>query len=304
MKVLAPTEENLVLAAEAVRDGKLVVIPTETVYGLAANGLNPEAVNRIFAAKGRPADNPLILHVAHREEAKSLTTHWSEVAETLAIALWPGPLTLVVPKAAHIPSETTAGLDSVAVRCPSHPVTLRLIQLAGVPLAAPSANRFMATSPTRVAHLDPAILDAVEYVLDGGPCDVGLESTVLSLVSNPPTVLRLGMADAEAIELILGGAPERGSDRRSPGMHARHYAPKAQLVLVDRADEGVAALVLRPSSSPFHLQMPGDERAYAARIYHELHLIDRQGVETVQIERPPREWSAVWDRLNRALSPP
>jgi len=252
-------------AGRILREGGLVAFPTETVYGLGANGLDGPAAARIFAAKQRPADNPLILHVASLEQAKALAAQWSPKAQLAAETLWPGPLTLIVPAAAHIPKEVTAGLPTVAIRFPDHPIALALIEAAGVPVAAPSANRSGRPSPTLAEHVLEDLGDQVQVILDGGPCRVGLESTILDVSVEPPAVLRPGEITAEALSRLLGPVraerthgtkplPGQFSDGmeaavtpagekgpKAPGMKYRHYAPKAPVTLLVGTPEKTAA---------------------------------------------------------------
>jgi L-threonylcarbamoyladenylate synthase len=221
-------------AAEAIRAGRLVVFPTETVYGLGANALDPAAVRRAFAAKGRPADNPLIVHAPDVASARALARSWPETAERLARAFWPGPLTLVLPRDPRVPDATTGGLDSVAIRVPSHPIALALLREARVPIAAPSANRSGRPSPTRVDDARADLGDAVAVYIDGGPAAVGVESTVVSLLGEAPVVLRLGGVPVEAIEEVAGrvevaGSLAPGERPLSPGTKYRHYAPRARV---------------------------------------------------------------------------
>src|SRR6185369_15840393 len=222
--------EELRRAGELLRAGRLVAFPTETVYGLGANALDAEAVDRIFAAKGRPATSPLIVHVNSVEMAQSLVLEWPEAADKLAARFWPGPLTLVLRKQAVIPDRVTAGLDSVGLRMPAHPVALALIREAGIPLAAPSANRFTQLSPTTAAHVRTALGDAVDLILDGGPCTVGIESTVLALTGGMPQLLRPGMVTQAQIEEVIGPVVILTSTSKgvhtSPGLHPQHYQPK------------------------------------------------------------------------------
>lgn len=266
-------------------------MPTETVYGLAANALDPAAVAKTFEAKGRPADNPLIVHLASPEKALGLTTHFSETALTLGKAFWPGPLTLVLPKLPRVPNITTGGLDTVAVRVPAHPVARALIQASGVPLSAPSANPFMGLSPTRAEHVSSSLVD---LVLDGGPCEVGLESTVIDVTGSTPRLLRPGGISKAQIEAMLGRSIEEGhsTERRSPGMYPRHYAPRTPIRLVS-ALEGRSGVALNE-----------DPIAYGASLYATLHDLDSMGLQEILIERPPDspEWEAVWDRLRRATN--
>jgi len=281
-------------AADLIRAGRLVAFPTETVYGLGANALDAEAVARIFAAKGRPRQSPLIVHVASVEMARELAAGWPPVAETLAERYWPGPLTLVVPKRPMIPDIVTAGLPTVALRMPSHPMALELIRLAGVPIAAPSANRFTELSPTAAAHVPEALAD---YTLDGGPAQVGIESTVLSLAGTP-TLLRPGVIPATELETVVGPitAASLETPHASPGMHPRHYRPRTPLYLGarERAGRGVFLRIGH--------EMPADPRAYAAALYETLHRLDAEGLDWIAVEQPPGtpEWSGVLDRLRRA----
>ena len=220
-------------AAELIRAGKLVAFPTETVYGLGANALDAGAVARIFAAKGRPRTSPLIVHVANIDAARALTTTWPDAAQRLAARFWPGPLTLVLPKQPVIPDIVTAGLSTVALRVPAHPLALALIEAAGVPIAAPSANRFTELSPTLAGHVPESLAD---FTLDGGPARVGIESTVLSL-AGPPQLLRPGVLSITELEAVIGPiAPLPASTEgahASPGMHERHYRPRTPLFLLD-----------------------------------------------------------------------
>src|ERR1700693_4077841 len=217
-------------AAALIRAGELVAFPTETVYGLGANALDPIAVKKIYVAKGRPADSPLIVHVDSIEMARGLAREWPEKADKLARRFWPGPLTLVLPKKPHVPDKLTAGLDTVGIRMPSNPIALALIGEAGVPVAAPSANLFSELSPTTAEHVRAAMGDRVAMVLDGGRTTVGIESTVLSLAGPEAILLRPGMVSQAEIEEVIGPVLVPGSApaaaHPSPGMHRRHYSPK------------------------------------------------------------------------------
>lgn len=295
MKALTPTTNNVALAAELLRAGRLVAFPTETVYGLGANALDEAAVRRIFEAKGRPYSSPLIVHVATIEMARGLAREWPEKAEALARRFWPGPLTVVLPKNASVPDVVTAGLPSVGLRMPAHPVARALLDAAQIPIAAPSANRFTELSPTRAEHVRAELAD---MVLDGGQCTVGIESTVLSLVGSPPKILRPGMISQTQIEEAIGPV-EVGAGAESPGQHPRHYSPRTPIVLGDapgnltRAGRGIRL--------DFNL-MPRDPAEYAERLYSILHDLDREGYDWIAIEMPPdtREWAGVRDRLTRA----
>ena len=226
-------------AASLLRAGRLVAFPTETVYGLGANALDPEAVAQIYKVKGRPPTSPLIVHVASIEMAKSLVTTWPDLADRLARRFWPGPLTLVLEKHSSIPDIVTAGLPTVGLRMPAHPIALALIRTAAIPLAAPSANRFTHLSPTTADHVRQGLGGDVDLILDGGPCEVGIESTVLSLAGPQPVLLRPGGIPRAEIESMIGTitTTEDISDgaHLAPGMHPRHYSPRTRLVL---ANEG------------------------------------------------------------------
>jgi L-threonylcarbamoyladenylate synthase len=306
-----PTEEALQRAAELIRAGKLVAFPTETVYGLGANAHDAAAVEAIYLAKGRPRLSPIIVHVASREMAQTLVTSWPPEAETLARRFWPGPLTLVLPKAPSIPDVVTAELDTVGIRLPAHPVALELIRRAGVPIAAPSANRFTQLSPTRAEHVEAAFGDEVALILDGGPTQVGIESTVLSLGAATPRLLRPGMVTQEEIEGLIGpveaaGRIENGA-HPSPGMHRRHYSPRTPLILVrdgvlPAAGRGAYLWIRHPAPAAEAAQMPGDPRRYAEILYQTLHRLDSAGFDWIAVEPPPAEpaWLALLDRLTRA----
>jgi len=281
-------------AAELIRAGRLVAFPTETVYGLGANALDAAAVERIFQAKGRPHSSPLIVHVATIGMARDLAAEWPPAADQLAERYWPGPLTLVVKKRPVIPDVVTAGLPTVALRMPAHPMALELIRAAGVPIAAPSANRFTELSPSAAAHVPQ---DLADYVLDGGPAQVGIESTVLSLVA-APKLLRPGVIPVTELEAIVGpiGRPDPEAPHESPGMHARHYRPRTPLYLGIEARPGRGA-VLRIGQ-----EMPAEPRPYAAVLYDTLHRLDAGGLDWIAVEPPPDtpEWAGVADRLRRA----
>ena len=286
-------------AAALIRAGRLVAFPTETVYGLGANALDAAAVERIFSAKRRPRGSPLIVHVDSIAMARSLACEWPPSAEILARRYWPGPLTLVLPKSPQVPDVVTAGLPSVGLRMPDHPLALELIRAAGVPIAAPSANRFTELSPTLAEHVAEALAD---FVLDGGPARVGIESTVLSLVE-APELLRPGIIPLPELEALIGpvraARPAREDAHPAPGMHPRHYRPSTPLYLLERtaAPPAGKGAWLRIGEG-----MPGDARAFAAVLYRKLHELDRQGLDWIAVERPPDtpEWAGVLDRLRRA----
>jgi len=297
-----PTEESLIRAAQIIRDGGLVAFPTETVYGLGANALDSEAVGRIYRAKGRPFASPLIVHVADEAMARSVVAEWPPIAALLASRFWPGPLTLILRKAAVIPDLVTAGLDSVGIRVPANPIAITLIQRAGVPIAAPSANRFMQVSPTTAEHVQAGLGDRIPLILNGGATQVGIESTVASLRREPPAILRPGMISQDELESVTGVRWQREGTlphiSESPGLHPRHYAPRTPLYVLE---PGAA----KPSGRGRILEMPSDPRRYAARLYDELHKADAEGWDWIAVERPPDtpEWEGILDRLRRASTP-
>ena len=316
-------------AADILRDGGLVAFPTETVYGLGANALNADAVARVFEAKARPAWNPVIAHVTTVDEARALTTVWPAIATVLAKAFWPGPLTLVLPKHDSVPDIVSAGLPAVAIRIPNHPVARALITALGAPIAAPSANRFTELSPTTAAHVQESLGDRIEMILNGGPSDVGIESTVVDLTGATPVLLRPGVISREMLASATGVSISVAQDeardntpRHSPGMVERHYAPRADVWLFAGDDlhelqqsitkeypvepGRMTALVLDWSLAlPEHvrvIRMPNDPLAYARMLYATLHDVDQEGLTVIAIERPPQRdaWAGIHDRLNRA----
>nr|WP_320133896.1 L-threonylcarbamoyladenylate synthase [uncultured Holophaga sp.] len=312
-------------AAGILQRGGLVAFPTETVYGLGADGLNPEAVARIYRAKGRPSNNPLILHVPGIAEARALAAEWPPEAQTLAERFWPGPLTLILPAAPCVPEITRAGNPSVALRCPDHPVALALLRATGRPLAAPSANPSQGLSPSRAEHVVKGLGDRVDLVLDGGPTSAGLESTILDLSRRPFRLLRPGPLAPSELEALAGpiqqwqGAVAEGAEQAAPGMSSRHYAPRARLELVPRSElmfralEATGQVVavrfggLPPVPECFEgRRLPADPREAMAVLYAFLHDLDEEGFDRIFIEEPPEgeAWLAVRDRLRRASASP
>lgn len=293
---------ELKAAADLIRQGKLVAFPTETVYGLGANALDEGAVRRIYAAKGRPWASPLIVHVADEAMARALCLEWPDSAAKLASVFWPGPLTMVVHKSAVIPDVVTAGLATVGIRIPQHPVALELIRLAGVPIAAPSANRFTEISPTTAEHVRQSLGSDVDLILDGGPTTVGIESTVVSLHRHPPVLLRPGMITQEQIESVSGMQFEHEPDRpeivESPGQHPRHYAPRTHLVLLSGDSQP-------PPGQGRIIHLPSEANGFAQRLYAELHQADMEGWEWIAVQLPAQtgpEWTGILDRLRRAAT--
>jgi L-threonylcarbamoyladenylate synthase len=301
-------------AALRLNAGNLVAFPTETVYGLGADALNDRAVARVFEAKQRPPTNPLIVHVADLAMAQSAASNWPDAATSVATALWPGPVSIILPKAHNIPPIVTAGGDTVAIRCPDHPVALDLIRALGRPVVAPSANRSGAVSPTTAQHVAASFPDADFMILDGGPCQRGIESTVLSLVHTQPTILRPGAISAGQLAQVLGqpvaqgvsghdpcaSDPESQRQALSPGMLASHYAPNCAVALFEtgafdairNATTGpIVALVIheRPDLAPpsyVHF-MPASAAAYARALYAALRDADDRNPALIAVEAPP-----------------
>ena len=324
--VVPPTAEAIAAAAVRLAAGGLVAFPTETVYGLGGDAGNPEAVRRIFEAKGRPADHPVIVHLP---DAAHLP-HWARAvpdgAAALARAFWPGPLTLILPKAGHVLDVVTGRQDSVGLRVPSHPVARALLAafagLGGRGIAAPSANRFGHVSPTTAAHVADDLGDAVDVILDGGASEVGIESTIVSFVGAAPVLLRPGGIAPESIARVLGASlhdPDAHAPR-APGTVASHYAPRTRTLLVPadalRATaaqhatrgDGVAVLA-RGVRAPdgfdgTWLAAPADPAGYAHDLYANLRALDACGADLIVVEHPPADpaWEAVRDRLSRAAA--
>ena len=332
--VVDPSDREATVAALVapgawLREGKLVAFPTETVYGLGANALDAAAVERVFAVKGRPAFNPLIVHVESAERATAVARALSPLALRLAERFWPGPLTMVLPRRREVPDVVTGGLDTVGVRVPSHPVARLLIAAAGVPLAAPSANPFTQVSPTTAQHVFDQLGDRIDAVVDGGPTTVGIESTVVAVESGPDrgerlVLLRHGGVSRAQLEqagfvVVEPAADEdEGAARRSPGRVERHYAPGVPLVGVGRRSDGKLELPAPQAPPPFAVLARGDgagaEQAAACEVlpidvegftrglYAALHRIAASGCAVAYVERLPRDpaWRAVADRLRRA----
>ena len=325
-------------AAELLRAGEVVALPTETVYGLAANALDEKAVAKIFQIKGRPAHNPIIVHVASNEMARACVTGWPDVADKLARAFWPGPLTLVLPRAEKISDTVTAGGATVGVRWPGHPFMQAVIRECGFPLAAPSANLSNQISPTNAEHVRAQLAGKISLIVDGGQSQVGIESTVLDLTVSPPRILRPGMIHAESLAAVAGNiqhptspaAPKRSEGGniqhpklKSPGLLAKHYSPKAKLVVLDWQDDAQLHALLSTLNSQLstcfviaHTKIPGgfraenvsviphDAEAFARALYAELHRCDAAGAKLIVVEAPPEtaEWSGIADRLKRAAA--
>jgi L-threonylcarbamoyladenylate synthase len=329
-----PDPELIQRAAECLIRGGLVAFPTETVYGLGANAFDREAVQRIFAAKERPPTDPLIVHIASAEDAGRVAREVPPAAQKLAGRFWPGPLTLLLPRSASIPPEVSAQLDTVAVRVPSHPVAQALLQAAGIPIAAPSANRFAHTSATHARHVADDLGGRVDMILDAGPANWGVESTILDPLQTPPVLLRPGAVTLEELVDTVGPVRIARPDERvtaSPGRQPRHYAPDARLILCreespDAIVHSIAAAAVRLASegrrvglaaaseicrrnelAPIQLEIRdlgplADVRGISRRLFAALRELEAEGVDTILAHRVPSEGlgAAVNDRLTRA----
>lgn len=311
-------------AAELLRAGEVVALPTETVYGLAANAFSPGAVQKIFEIKGRPSHNPIIVHVASRDLARDCVSEWNDAAGKLAKSFWPGPLTIVLPKSSKVPDAVTAGGATVGVRWPSHPLIQAVIGECGFPLAAPSANPSNQLSPTTAGHVQKLLGEKLPLIVDGGAAQVGIESTVVDLSVSPARLLRPGIIHRESLIAVIGAIEdiaESGKHLKSPGMLERHYSPHARLAM--RAWSNDAQLLaqlteLRADQKRCHIiahtripdprcfgrvsLIPHDAEAYARALYAELHKCDELGAELIIVEAVPEgpEWHAIADRLRRA----
>lgn len=325
VEATSPDRDVIRDAADVIRRGGLVAFPTETVYGLGANALDAQAVQRIFDAKGRPGHNPLIVHVPDMDAARAVTGAWPLLAERAAEAFWPGPITLVLDRDPSIPDVVTAGLPTVGVRVPAHPVALALLREAGVPIAAPSANPFTRVSPTAAEHVVRGLGGRADLILDGGATPYGIESTVVGFGGERPRLLRPGAIDLQELEEVLGpveaitlaGSPSSdASPRPAPGMMERHYSPAADVLIfnddnVARAavrrihDAGgrVGGLVTHAAGLPLDevVPLPDDPRGYARLLYAALHALDDARCDLILIEAPPADsaWAAIRDRIER-----
>ena len=318
-------------AAELLSDGRLAALPTETVYGLAADAFNTEAITSIYATKGRPSTNPLIVHVADKHMLLECIREWPDIAEKFSQAFWPGPLTLVLPKSDGISDHITAGLNSVAVRWPGHPFMRAVIKKLGRPIAAPSANLANQLSPTSAEHVQAQLEGRIPLIVDGGAANVGIESTVLDLCSETPTVLRPGIVHLESLQAVAPNTMHRSAAQspgaqKSPGLHHKHYSPKARVVVIDRSDQSdptdltdqISKLGIQPGETCVlgleHLPspqdflrvsfIPHDPEAYARALYAELFLCDQLGPKWIIVEQVPDTpaWEGVRDRLARAAA--
>ena len=297
------TGSSIDRALEILRNGGLVAIPTETVYGLAGDASNEAAVRKIFEAKGRPADHPLIVHIAAAEQLGDWAARIPNAAEILADTCWPGPLTLLVPRATHVLNVVTGGRETVGVRVPAHPLTTELLDRFGGGLAAPSANRFGKVSPTTAAHVVADLGSQVDYVLDGGPCPVGVESTIVDCTVNPPQILRPGGISSEDIRELLGDAlADAAGPSRASGMLTSHYAPRARVLLVASSEEATIEAGAVPGA--WIIDHSDDLAAYAHSLFAELRAADQGGAETIIAVMPAARGlgHAVRDRLTKAAA--
>ncbi len=335
-----PASESIAVAADILRFGGLVAIPTETVYGLAANALDEKSVAKIFVAKGRPSNNPLIVHVADVAAARELTADWPVAAELLAARFWPGPLTLVLHKRMHVPAIVTAGGATVAIRIPRHPVALALLRATGFPLAAPSANMSNGISPTTAEHVRQTLDGRIDLILDAGPASGGIESTVIDLTTQPARLLRPGLITPEELEPYLGKVErptllldDRSRPMPSPGTSLRHYAPRAVLEcfpneaaarrvdalcnvaaarngligwlrIASDAEQAPATDTRRVSIRAREIVLPANAAMYARQLYAAMYELDATGVAIIVADLPPCDdaWLAVRDRLRRAAT--
>ena len=314
MKIYTATDDNIQKAAGLIRAGGLVAFPTETVYGLGADGLNPSAAAGIFEAKKRPFFDPLILHIAQMDWLYTVTESPDSRILSLAEKLWPGPLTIVVKKKSGVPDIVTSGLDTVAVRMPDHPVAKRLIELSGTPVAAPSANRFGSISPTSAHHVARQLHDSEGMILDGGDCPLGIESTIISMTDEGITLLRPGGVPVETIEEAAGmkiHRPGKGSRPQAPGQLPYHYSPEKPVHLVDRITSDIpnAGLLFftepsfpRPAGRSLVLSGTGDLREAAANLFAHLHRLDSMEIDSIYAERVPEKGLGlgIMDRLTKA----
>lgn len=312
-------------AVRLLREGKTVAFPTETVYGLGADARNPAAIRRIFELKGRPADHPLIVHISSTASLDEWAQDIPAEAWRLAERFWPGPLTLILPRRDAVPLEVTGGQQTVGLRVPDHPLALELLHSFGGGLAAPSANRFGRISPTSAGHVRDELGSQVDMILDGGPCRVGLESTIVSLVGPRPCLLRPGGISAAELSEVLGeelaDIPPKTSSLKAPGMLSSHYAPKTPMILKPAialwswteklaqmgGNLGVMSLTRAPAAQGEtarvrHVSMPLQPQAYAQKLYATMRLLDADGYDCLLVEEPPdtSEWQAINNRLRRA----
>lgn len=329
-KITSPTDENIKKVGEILRNGGLAAIPTETVYGLAGNALDGKCAEKIFAAKGRPSDNPLIVHISNISQWDDLVTEIPDTARVLAEKFWPGPLTVILPKSELIPDEVSGGLDTVAVRMPENEIARAIIEAAGVPLAAPSANLSGKPSPTSASHVIDDMLGRIDAIVDSGDCEVGVESTVISLAVTPARLLRPGRVTPEMLTEVLGEIEiddavfeklRDGAEAASPGMKYKHYSPEAHVVLIrssfdkfisfikENADDGTVALCFEGEGDKLSVPFvtygcENDPSSQAKHIFDALRQVDKMGAKQVFARFPENEGMglAVFNRLIRAAA--
>ncbi|NMB30331.1 MAG: threonylcarbamoyl-AMP synthase [Clostridiales bacterium] len=325
-KILSTNDENIRIAARLIQNGDVVAMPTETVYGLAADATNPDAIRRIFKIKGRPQDNPLIVHISDISMLEELTTNAPQIAYKLAKAFWPGPLTIVLPKSKRVPYEISAGLDTVAIRMPDHDVAVRLINESGVPIAAPSANKSGSPSPTTANHVYDDLNGHIPIILDGGNCKIGLESTVVKIENDEVIILRPGIVTIENIKAngftakLASGVfepPDDNAPTESPGMKYKHYSPKAKVILVDsdinrfaeyansNLKDGDFCLIFDDDIAEIrlpHLTYGGNSREQAEQLFTKLRELDKLNANRIFVRCPDKDGIglAVYNRLLRA----
>jgi L-threonylcarbamoyladenylate synthase len=313
------TAPQILEAVAALRRGEVIGLPTETVYGLAADASNADAVRKIFALKGRPADHPLIVHIADASALSRWASGPLALAGKLAEAFWPGPLTMILPRQPCVPDAVTGGQDTVGVRCPAHPLALQVLRIFGTGLAAPSANRFGHISPTTAGHVREEFGDGVPLILDGGDCEVGIESTIIDLSSDVPRILRPGSITHEQMEAVIGPVAQDRSEHspRASGTLEAHYAPRTPMLMLARAALeqeakqqrafGKRVAILAIDSLPLGFDgviLPGEAKAFAHGLYAAMRQLDAGDEQLLLVERPPEgaAWLAVHDRLRRAAA--
>ena len=291
-------------AVSILRDGGVVAVPTETVYGLGADASDRQAVARIFAIKGRPVDHPLIVHVSSRRRARNWAAEWPPVADALARRFWPGPMTLIVSRAGHVLDEVTGGRDTVAIRVPAHRLMRRVLRRFAGGVAAPSANKFGMVSPTSAEHVSRDLGDSVDYVLDGGECSVGLESTIIDCTVVPPQILRPGSVTAEMVRSVVDSLAPASGPSRASGMLESHYAPRCRVVPVDDVEAAQRVMTDKPGASARILDGRTDSESFARTMYTDLRRCDDDGVDVAIVVLPDAHGIgvAIRDRIGKAAA--
>jgi L-threonylcarbamoyladenylate synthase len=312
MGIVSPSQESYALAAKKLRDGGIVCFSTETVYGVGCDTFSEPAIAKVYKLKNRPTNNPMIAHILDVSWTNQLCSGWSNKCSLLATCFWPGPLTIILPKKESVPESACGGFDTIAMRCPSHPVARALLAEFDNPISAPSANKSGHISPTTARHVEDEFGDAIT-IIDGGPCEKGIESTVISMV-NQPTIMRLGSVSVEEIRNTIGAVEIKTSvtQQNSPGTLMRHYAPNTKTNLLNKeemdktSDLDCVAIAIQgnPVLTKQVFQMPSNAQEYAKVLYSTLREADNAGVSRIVIERPCTApvWLAVIDRLERCCS--